>query len=77
MIIGDCPYEGCVGRVWLPICDKPPAFERHLCDECGGAIWTYHSRLDPWSMTETDFLNAYEVNRDTKTVRERQPESKP
>ena len=59
----------------IPI-SEPPAvrFERHNCNECGRVIWTRHSRLDPWSMTEADFLSEYEVDDEAKTIRARPPE---
>jgi hypothetical protein len=72
VIIGDCPYEGCTGGVWLPIADMPlPKFQRHNCEECHRVIWTRHSRWYPWSMTEADFLANYEVDEATKQIRER------
>lgn len=71
MIIGECPYDGCIGRIWIPICDNPPQFERHECEECERVIWTRHSRIDPWSTTEADFLNEYDVDRDTKRITKR------
>jgi hypothetical protein len=67
--MGDCPYEGCAGYVWLPIAENAPGYERHVCEECGGVIWTRHSRVDPWSMTEADFLAAYQVDEETHQVR--------
>lgn len=67
MIIGTCPYD-CGEPMVLPICDEPVQFERHECEGCGGVIWTRHSRLDPWSMKEADFLSEYDVNQDTKVI---------
>lgn len=71
MIIGDCPYEDCPEPLWIPMADETPAFERRKCEGCHRVIWTYHSRLDPWSMTEADFLAKYDVNEDTKSIQER------
>lgn len=68
MIIGECPYVDCVEPLWIPIADNTPAFERHECEGCERAIWTLHSRIDPWSMTEADFLTEYEVDQGTKSV---------
>lgn len=72
MIIGSCPYEGCDGPIFIPICDDPPMMERHLCDVCKRPVWTRHSRFDPWSMTEPDFLKEYDVDEATKAITKRE-----
>lgn len=68
MIMGSCPYEDCDAPLWRPICKSPPKLERHECESCQRVIWTYHSRWDPWSMTESDFLSVYEIDEGTKSV---------
>ena len=73
MIIGTCPYDGCEEALWIPIADPAPQYERHQCEGCEGWIWTYHSRLDPWSMTEKDFLTEYTVDEATKSISEVAP----
>lgn len=65
MIIGDCPYDDCDELLMIPIA---AGFERHACDGCGRIMWTRHSRLDPWSMTEAEFLANYDVDQETKRV---------
>lgn len=70
MILGTCPYEDCDHPLVLPISEPPGVrFERHECDGCDRVIWTRHSRIDPWSMTEADFLAAYEVDKATKSIK--------
>ena len=71
MIVGSCPYD-CGGHLWLSIAEAP-AIQRHDCDECGRTIWTYHSRLNPWSMTDEDFRAEYDVDDESKSVRKREP----
>lgn len=73
MILGSCPYEDCDAplTIWSPM--ETPKFERHECEGCHRIIWTRHSRLDPWSSTEADFLNEYEVDEATKSITERNP----
>jgi hypothetical protein len=71
MIMGVCPYEDCDGPLWIPMAAKTPAFQRHECETCKQVIWTRHSRLDPWSMTEMDFLDRYEVNEETMELTEK------
>lgn len=68
MIFGVCPHDGCAEPLALPIAS---GYERHLCGGCGGAIWTRHSRIDPWSMTEADFLATHEVDSVAKTIKPR------
>ena len=69
MIIGTCPYEGCEGRVWEAIADLPlPKYQKHTCEECKRVIWTKHSRIDPCSWTEENFLKEYRVNKKTKVI---------
>jgi len=69
MIIGTCPYEGCEGRVWEAIADLPlPKYQKHICEECKRVIWTKHSRIDPCSWTEENFLKEYRVNKKTRII---------
>lgn len=69
MILGSCPYDDCDGHLMIPIADGPlPRFERHDCEHCKRHIWTRHSRWDPWSQTETEFLIEWTVDPATKVV---------
>ena len=70
--MGDCPYEDCKGYVWEDEGDKPlPLFTKHECETCHRIIWTYLSRIIPYSMTEADFLAKYEVDEATKSIKEK------
>lgn len=75
MIIGSCPYKGCEGRVWEACApgDKCPCYQRHKCEECKRWIWTKHSRVDPCSWTERNFLKEYKVDKKTKQIELRNP----
>lgn len=69
MIIGECPYPDCDECFMLPIAS---GFEKWTCEQCHRVIWTRHSRLDPWSMTEADFHATYIVDDTTKQVTKRE-----
>lgn len=70
MIMGECAYDDCDHPLMLPISDPPGVrFERHDCEGCGRPMWTRHSRIDPWSMTEADFLASYKVDHEAKTIK--------
>jgi hypothetical protein len=71
MIIGLCPYRVCDAPMMIPIAERTPSYQRHECDTCGRPIWTYHSRMTPWSVTEAEFLTRYEVDEQTKQIRPR------
>ena len=68
MIIGSCPYADCDVAFMIPIAS---GYERWTCETCKRVIWTRHSRLDPWSMTEAEFLAAYNVDQATKQITKR------
>ena len=72
MIFGDCPYDDCRGPMSIPIVERVPSFERHRCTTCGRVIWTRHSRIDPWSMTEDKFLAGHVVDQTRKTIKRRE-----
>ena len=65
MIIGSCPYADCDEPFMLPIAH---GYQRWACEKCQRVIWTRHSRLDPWSLTEAEFLAQYEVVEATKQI---------
>jgi len=71
MIIGGCPYDDCNAPLLIPIAEVTPRLERHECEDCGRVIWTYHSRWEPWSMTEAEFLAEYIVDEETRTIERR------
>jgi hypothetical protein len=73
--MGDCPYDGCSGSVWIV---EPEPFDRVFyhrteCEECGGATWTRLSRVESWSITEAEFLERFKVDEEAKTIEERNP----
>lgn len=68
MIMGNCPYPGCDGPLLVPIGDGAGSLLCHECRVCARPIWTYLSRVDPWSMTDEDFRREYVVNEETKQI---------
>ncbi len=68
MIIGSCPYPDCNAPLFLPIAGNCPQWEKHKCETCKRVIWTYHSRIDPVSYAEDDFLEKYDVNETIKQI---------
>lgn len=67
MIIGTCPYSDCDEPFLLPIADRV-GYQRWTCEHCQRVIWTRHSRVAPYSMTEEDFLATYDVDEATKAI---------
>lgn len=70
MIFGDCPYADCAEVFGIPFAGRP-TYEKWNCEKCQRVIWTRHSRLDPWSMTEAAFHAAYIVDEASKAVTKR------
>lgn len=68
MIIGKCPYDDCDEMLWILIADKLPCFEQHWCEKCGRVIWTYHSRIDPFSLTNDEFVHEYKIIENEKRI---------
>lgn len=75
-IFGGCPYDDCNAPLVLP---DPPSgrrgFQPSECERCNRRIWSHLSRVNPWSMTEADFLTEYEVDEATKSVKRLTTES--
>lgn len=76
MISGSCPYPDCDGPLLLASPDQTeeqgiPMWQQHECGTCYRVIWTYHSRLDPKSYTEPNFLAEYIVDEGNKTITRR------
>lgn len=67
MIIGNCPYEGCDGEIWLPMADHL-AWQKHVCETCHQTIWTLHSRMQPQSYTNEEFHMKFDVDEATKKI---------
>ena len=68
MISGECPYEDCDGRIWLPMPSPGGVWGKHTCEECGRVYWEYYSRWQSYAMTEENFLAEYAVNEETKQL---------
>lgn len=62
-------YPCCDGPLLIPMPDQTPAFRPETCPHCGAKVWHHLSRVDPWSMTEADFLTKYEVNETAKSIK--------
>lgn len=70
MIIGE--YPCCDGDLWIYLPDiQLPVFEKEICPHCGKAVWHYLSRVEPISYTEEQFNEKYEVDEETKNIKER------
>ena len=73
MILGECPYEGCHGDVFLGCDDwKMPSFYKHECEECKNWIWTKITRVDPQSWTEEGFNEHFTINEETRSIKEKE-----
>lgn len=71
MIFGD--YPCCKGDLCIAVPANAPGWVREECPHCKAPVWHYLSRLDPYSLTEADFLEKYEVDEATKSARLRNP----
>lgn len=74
-VLGECPYDDCTEPLpWMDPPDDPPytAMVPTTCEGCGRVYWTRLARMDPWSMTEADFLEEYEVDEETRTIKKRE-----
>ena len=71
MIIGSCPYNDCDETLVTSISDKAPIFEKGKCPECGRVYWRFHSRIQPYCLTESEFNEKYELDEKSKTIKEK------
>jgi len=76
MISGECPYEDCDEPIFIPCADKCPAFQKIICEKCKRVFWEKHSRINPEGFTEEDFYKKYEVNEETREIKERAADTK-
>lgn len=74
MMIGE--YPCCEGELWLSMPDKTPTFAPEDCPHCGAKVWHVFSRWSPQTYLEKDFLEKYEVNSKTKTIKDKNPPKK-
>lgn len=75
MIFGECPYNDCNQQMMNAICVNLPMFERLVCEKCGRVIWLYHSRLEPVAYTEEGFLEKYDLDEETKSIKGKSSQS--
>jgi len=68
MILGSYPCCGAPLMLELPDAQLP-RFGRHECEECGTAIWTWITRINPMSWTEDEFLANFDVDPETKSIK--------
>jgi len=74
-IMGDCPYEGCDHHEWRELPDAAlPVMSRETCDGCDRIVWVRYSRVDPEVWTEEGFLNNFDVDAATKSIK-RKPDA--
>lgn len=66
MIFGD--YPCCGGPLAIPMAHAP-SFEKEACPHCGATVWHRHSRIEPASWTEADFLAEFVVDEVTREIR--------
>ncbi len=55
MVVGSCPYDDCDKPLLVQVGDHAGLVLKHTCEYCNRTIWTYLSRIDPWSMTDKNF----------------------
>lgn len=70
MIFGDCPYDDCNEPMCNSMGDRY-GFEKLNCEKCGRVIWLLHSRVDPVAYTDKGFRDKYEIDEETKQVKEK------
>lgn len=71
MIFGECPYEDCDEPFTTFMAECTPVFEKIKCEKCGRFFMELHSRIQPEGFTMDDFNKKYEVNEETKEIKER------
>lgn len=71
MIFVDCAWEGCDEMQTIGMPEKSGVFTRVECPKCKRHQWLFCSRVQSWSLTESDFLEQYEVNEETKVIKKR------
>lgn len=71
MIFGDCPYEDCDSTHALGSPDHTPAFGKETCETCKREFWLYYSRFEPQAYTLEEFNKKFEVDEETKSIKER------
>ena len=71
MFWGDCPYDGCDGKLELCFEGAIPDWYPTECPLCKRKVWYRCSRLNPVAWTEEGFNEKFIVNYKSKTIEER------
>lgn len=66
MIFGS--YPCCGADLCFAMPDVTPKYLPEECPSCGARVWHVLSRVESISFTESEFLERYEANHNTKTV---------
>jgi len=68
MNFGACPYcDGFMGMFVTP--DNTPVYTIVQCESCGRDVWYKLSRIDPMAWTVEGFLEEFDVDEDSMTIR--------
>lgn len=46
-------------------------FQQLMCEKCGRVIWIYHSRIEPVAYTEESFVEKYDLDEETKSIKDK------
>lgn len=71
MIFGS--YPCCDGELTLAMPDRSGTYAREICPHCSTPVWHKFSRIQSQSWTEEVFLRIYEIDDETKQIREKNP----
>lgn len=75
MIFGE--YPCCSGDLNIAMPDTTPAYAREECPHCGTAVWHKFSRIQSTTWIESDFLELYTVDSETRKITEKNPAPEP
>lgn len=72
MIVGEYPCCDGPFSATIPAGARLPLFYTEKCPHCGETVWHKLSRFEPMSWTEADFLAEFEIDDETKEIKERE-----
>lgn len=75
MIFGS--YPCCDGDLSLGMPDRSGTYAREFCPHCATPVWHKFSRIQSCTWTEEEFLKLYEIDDETKQIREKNPAPPP
>jgi hypothetical protein len=75
MIFGE--YPCCSGDLNIAMPDTTPAYAREECPHCGAVVWHKLSRIQSTTWIESDFLELYTVDAETRKITEKNPAPEP